>query len=199
MELEGFGEQSVTKLLKNIEDSKNVTLDRFIYALAIPNVGRTASKELSKHFNGDDGDFLSCIYSLVTKDQSAFDKLRKLDGFGEVLVNCIVKEACYSYSDWCYLASEVNFIKPQEVAHNIENSSIIGKSFCITGKLVKYSNRDELVNVIESNGGKVCSGVTKNTDYLITNDVSSGSSKNKKAAQLNIPIITEQEFSDMAK
>jgi DNA ligase (NAD+) len=83
------------------------------------------------------------------------------------------------------------------VNQNINSSSLLGKSFCITGKLQVYANRDELVAEIEGAGGKVVSGVTKKTDYLVTNDTTSGSSKNVKAKELGIPVITEMELKQM--
>lgn len=92
------------------------------------------------------------------------------------------------------MAEQFIFSKLNNDKISSESDSLSGKKFCITGKLHIFANRDELVADIESKGGKVVSGVTKATDYLITNDKNSGSSKNKKASELNIPIISEEEY-----
>lgn len=89
----------------------------------------------------------------------------------------------------------MSFVKNTDVTKT--NNKISGKTFVITGKLVSYKNRNELVNVIESNGGTVAGSVSSKTDYLINNDVSSTSGKNKKAKELNIPIISENDFINM--
>ena len=116
-----------------------------------------------------------------------------IEGLGIERNNSIHNYFRENYDYVCALASQFTF--QDDTAESITaNTSLNGKKFCITGKLQKFTNRDALVVDIESKGGKVVSGVTKATDYLITNDKESGSSKNKKAAELNIPIINEKEY-----
>lgn len=187
--LEGFGIKSVTKLMSAIDSSKNTTLDRFIYSLSIPLIGRTASKTISKYFNGD-------FDKLFDTWKNGFD-WNKLDDFGanmDTQMRKFVLDNDYMIER---LAELMTFEKPVATTDNLKDLS--GKSFCITGSLIKYSNRDTLVKDIELHGGKVVSGVSKATSYLLTNDTGSGSSKNIKAAQLNIPIITEEQFLEMIR
>ena len=188
-ELNGFGDKSINKLLKSIENSKNTTLERFIYALSIPNIGITAAKTISKYFNGDFEKF----YFMA--DVGMDWKL--LNDFGETMsysMGCYFIDHYYMIRD---LANFMNF-KKDETAETV-NKIFDNKTFCITGSLKFYSNRNELVSDIEKYGGKVTGSVSKRTDYLLTNDTSSGSSKNKKAEELNISIITEEDFITMIK
>lgn len=189
--LDGFGKKSVEKLLLAIEDSKNVNLENFIYALGIPQIGRNSSKIISKKFNGDWFEFEKAIL-----DDYDFSSL---EDFGETTNRSIHKwhnKVWVSSSDDKMLSIVLNFIKPETITKSSSNS-LQGKSICITGKLIHYSNRDALVVDIINNGGKEASGVTSKTGYLLTNDTTSGSSKNKKAAELGIPIITEEDFMKM--
>lgn len=185
--LDGFGVTSVKKLLKAIEESKNTTLDRFIYALSIPMVGRSASKTISKYFNGDfDRFYNECV---VHK----FD-YRVLDGFGEAIAESIdnyLNENCFEIG---ILSKYMNFEKPNVVS---SSDSLKGKVFVITGSLNHFANRDEAKEKIESLGGKVSGSVSAKTSYLVNNDVASTSGKNKKAKELNIPIISEEELTKM--
>ena len=185
--LEGFGVTSAKKLLKAIEESKNTTLDRFIYALSIPMVGRTASKTISKYFSGDfDRFYNECV---VHK----FD-YRVLDGFGEAIAESIdnyLNENCFEVG---ILSRYMNFEKPK-IASGGANLS--GLTFCITGSLNHFANRDEAKEKIESLGGKVSGSVSAKTNYLVNNDVTSTSGKNKKAKELNVPIISEDELIKM--
>lgn len=184
--LDGLGERSVDKLLDSIEKSRAVTLDRFITALGIPNIGSSAAKVISKQFNGDHYDFVQAL-------ANGYD-FSQIDDFGEITNK--------SLHDWWdskdpmveLLPVEMNFIVENDVG---SSSSLNGKSFCITGSLTHYANRDALVKAIEDNGGKYVSGVSKKTDYLINNDTTSTSGKNKKAIELNIPIISEDDFLKM--
>lgn len=187
--LEGFGIKSVTKLMSAIDSSKNTTLDRFIYSLSIPLIGRTASKTISKYFNGD-------FDKLFENWKKGFD-WTKLDDFGANMDTQMRKFVLDNDLMIERLAELMTFEKPVATTDNLKDLS--GKSFCITGSLIKYSNRDTLVKDIELHGGKVVSGVSKATSYLLTNDTGSGSSKNIKAAQLNIPIITEEQFLEMIR
>lgn len=189
MNLEGFGRTSVEKMLKAIEDSKTVTLDRFIYALSIPLIGRTASKGIAKYCNYNFDDF----YNKITNNFS----WSVLNDFGEGMSRSIINY----FSDVTnltlveYLASRMNFIIPTG-----SNSSMLdGKTFVITGKVNHFKNRDELKTKIEELGGKVSGSVSKNTSYLINNDVDSTTGKNKKAKSLGVPIISENDFLEMIK
>lgn len=184
--LEGLGEKSVDKLLDSIEKSRTVTLDRFITALGIPNIGSSAAKAISKQFNGDHYDFVQAL-------TNGYD-FSQIDDFGKITNK--------SLHDWWdskdpmveLLPVEMNFIVENDVG---SSSNLNGKSFCITGSLTHYQNRDALVKAIEDNGGKYVSGVSKKTDFLINNDTTSTSGKNKKAIELNIPIISEDDFLKM--
>ena len=185
-QLPGMGVKSVDKLLDSIEKSRTVTLDRFITALGIPNIGSSAAKAISKQFNGDHYDFVQAL-------ANGYD-FSQIDDFGEITNK--------SLHDWWdskdpmveLLPVEMNFIVENDVG---SSSNLDGKSFCITGSLTHYPNRDALVKAIEDNGGKYVSGVSKKTDYLINNDTTSTSGKNKKAIELNIPIISEDDFLKM--
>jgi DNA ligase (NAD+) len=185
--LEGFGVTSTKKLLKAIEESKNNALDRFIYSLSIPMVGRTASKTISKYFNGDfDRFYKECV---VHK----FD-YRVLDGFGEAIAESIdnyLNENCFEVG---ILSKYMNFEKPKSDSGSVNLS---GLTFCITGSLNHFTNRDEAKEKIEQAGGKVSGSVSAKTSYLVNNDVTSTSGKNKKAKELNIPIISEEELIKM--
>lgn len=184
--IDGMGKKSVENLLNSIEKSRDVKLENFIAALGIPNIGLSAAKAISKKFNG-------CHYDFVQALSSGYD-FSQIDDFGEITNK--------SLHDWwdskdpmvALLPIEVNFITDEA-----QNSSVNlnGKSFCITGGLTHYANRDALVKVIEDNGGKYVSSVSKKTDYLINNDKTSTSGKNKKAIDLNIPIISEEDFINM--
>ena len=188
--LDGFGKKSVDKLLENIEKNRNTTLDRFIYGLCIPLIGRTASKQISKSCaNGDVGQFVT-IMSLEGNQPFI-----GLDGFGKEMCNSIVHWWVHNKCDFYELIEEFNFRKPDDDG-NVEQV-LEGKTFVITGSLRFYKNRDELVAVIERNGGKVLGSVSSKTNYLINNDITSNSGKNKKAKELEIPIISESEFAQM--
>lgn len=188
--LDGFGKKSVDKLLESIEKSRNTTLDRFIYGLCIPSIGRTASKQISKACaDGDIGQFIT-IMSLEGNQPFI-----GLDGFGREMCNSIVHWWVHNKHDFYELIEEFNFREPDS-SGNVKQI-LEGKTFVITGSLRFYKNRDELVAVIEMNGGKVSGSVSAKTNYLINNDVTSTSGKNKKAHDLEIPIISEGEFVQM--
>ena len=184
--IDGMGKKSVENLLNSIEKSRDVKLENFIAALGIPNIGLSAAKAISKKFNGSHYDFVQAL-------SSGYD-FSQIDDFGEITNK--------SLHDWWHskdpmvelLPMEVNFIVENDAS---SNASLDGKSFCITGSLTHYANRDALVKVIEDNGGKYVSSVSKKTDYLINNDKTSTSGKNKKAIDLNIPIISEEDFINM--
>lgn len=182
--LDGFGEKSVTTLLKTIQDSKKIKLSNFLYSLSCPLLGKTASRILDKKFKGS----FSCFINAV-KEKEDFTSI---EGFGDVIGTCIFSFFNKNMAEIELLSKEFNFIRPIE-----GNNSLDGKTFVITGSLNNFRNRDELIGVIVQNGGKVSGSVSKNTDYLINNDYMSSSGKNKKAQQLNIPIITEKQFNEL--
>ncbi len=182
----GFGKKSVDKLLANIEKSRTTTLDRLINGLSIPSIGRVASKNISKHFNGSFAEFDKAISS------GSYD-WTVIDDFGEVATNNIKH----------YFLDEENVAEYRELVSMLifetsvpqsQSNTLEGKTIAITGSLTCFKNRQALVDVIEQNGGKVASSVSKKTDYLINNDINSSSSKNKKAKSLGVPIVTEEDF-----
>lgn len=182
----GYGEKSVEKILDAIEKSRDVKLENFITALSIPNIGKSAAKTISNYFNGNFEDFMYAY-------ENDFN-WTILNDFGEVMANSLNEYLNKYYDDVMELATEMDFVKQEskEVADNPFN----GKSVAITGKLVHFT-RDSINAKLESLGAKPASGVTAKTHYLINNDPTSSSSKNKKANELNIPIITEEEFLKM--
>lgn len=188
--IDGLGEKLVDKLLKSIDDSKVTTLDRYIYSLSIPLIGRTASKAISNYFNGDFDEFYEhCCY------RSDFD-FEKLDGFGSQMAESIQNYINNNCDMIFYVLPQILTIEKPDVT-GANNSNISGKTFVITGKLNSFGNRDELKDRIESMGGKVAGSVSAKTDFLINNDIESNSSKNKKAKDLGIPIIDEQKIIEM--
>ena len=184
-EYDGFGDKSVDKLLDAIEDSRNTTLDRFIYSLSIPQIGRSASKDIAKFFNNNYEEF---------KMYGTTINYTQIDGFGESMNNSLHKWLSDNHIMMEELAKEFTFKKEKNNGSSVDLS---GKTFVITGSLIHYKNRDELVSIIESMGGKVSGSVSTKTSYLINNDTQSSSSKNQKAKQLNIPIISEEDFINM--
>ena len=187
VKLDGFGEKSVMNLLSSINKSTNTTLDKFIYALSIPLIGRSASKTISKYFNGDFDRFCKecCL--------NTFD-FTVLDDFGEAMnesINDYINKNVVMIGN---LAKEMNFEKPQIVSGS---NVLTGKTFVITGSLTHFANRDEAKAWIEQFGGKVSGSVSAKTSFLVNNDVNSTSGKNKKAMELNIPIISEDELIKM--
>lgn len=187
--LEGFGEKSVSKLFDAIHKSKNTTLDRFIYSLSIPTIGRSASKTISKYFNGDFDRFCKecCL--------NQFD-FTVLDDFGEIMNDSINDYLEKNVVIIGNLAKELYFEKPETTSNS---SSLEGLTFVITGSLNQFANRDEAKEKIESLGGKVSSSVSTKTSYLVNNDVDSTSGKNKKAKEINVRIISENELIEMMK
>ncbi len=185
--LDGFGKKSVDKLLESIEKSRNTTLDRFIYGLCIPLIGRTASKVIAKEFNNQAEEF----YDIWCH---SYD-FTKLDDFGDAMNNSMKAFIRDNYRWIAGFIGEFNF-RESDTNGNVKQV-LEGKTFVITGSLKAYKNREELVSVIERNGGKVSGSVSAKTSYLINNDVASTSGKNKKAHDLEIPIISEGEFIQM--
>jgi DNA ligase (NAD+) len=185
IKLDGFGPKSIDKLLLAIEKSRNVKLENFIAALGIEGVGLSASKTISKHCNHD-------VHALFDADDQSFD-WTQLDDIGPTMAKNINEFFDNNFRDVFELAKEMNFVKPEQKAISINPFN--GKSLCVTGKLNHFT-RDSINEKIVSLGAKSVGSVSKKCDYLITNEVS-GSSKYKKAVELGVPIITEDEFLNM--
>lgn len=185
--MEGFGEKSYQKLITAIEKSKKIQLPNFIYALGINNVGLSNAKLLCKKYNYD-------INNIISATE---EELVKIEGFGEIIAHQIYN---YFHNDKniellnkALIYLDIEIVKQEQKVLTLEN-----KTFVITGDLQHFKNRKELQNEIESLGGKVTGSVTNKTSYLINNDNMSSSTKNKKARELDIPIITEKEFLDIS-
>lgn len=181
----GFAEKSVQKLLNAIEKSRNISLSNFIYSLSIPLIGRSASKDIANFFDNDYEKFRK--YGITTH-------YTQIDGFGEIMNDSLHQWLRENHLMMELLASEFTFEKVEDKSNGVYFS---GKVFVITGSLVHYKNRDELVEVIEKSGGKVSGSVSAKTSYLLNNDINSTSSKNRKAKELGVPIITEDDFIKM--
>lgn len=186
-ELDGFGKKSVDKLLESIEKSRNTTLDRFIYGLCIPLIGRTASKTIAKKFDNKAEEF----YDFWCH---GYD-FTKLDDFGDTMNNSMQD---FIRDNYIWIAEFIGEFIFRDPDNNGNVKQVLeGKTFVITGSLRAYKNREELVSVIERNGGKVSGSVSAKTSYLINNDVTSTSGKNQKAKDLGISIINENSFIKM--
>ena len=179
MKKDGFGEKSVNNILNAIDEGRNTTLDKFICSLGIPLIGRTASKAIMKEVN-DYEDFRELV-------NSKFD-FAEWEGFGDEM-NAALLNFDYKAADFIY----DHYMKIEKVEEE-QTDSLDGITFVVTGKLNSFKNRNELKEKIENAGGRVTGSITKKTDYLINNDAQSTTQKNQKAKELNIPIITEEEF-----
>ena len=184
----GFGKKSVDKLKESIETSKTTTLKQFISALSIPNVGTTQAKILAKQFNTWDKFYEAAMGNY---------NFSKLEGFGDVMNNNIHKWFADDNGNVEQVVSLLTF--KEEDMKNTTSTDLAGKTFVITGSVHIFKNRDEFKAFVESANGKVSGSVSKNTYALVNNDKASNSSKNKKAKELNIPIVTEEEFMEMIK
>lgn len=182
--IDGLGQKSVNSILESIEKSRNIKLENFITALGIPDVGLSTAKTIAARFD-DFNIFISRALDFNWED---------LDGVGELTSNKIRKFMSEHIDEIAELGNEFNFI--YELQDEIVENPFKDKSVAVTGKL-EYFTRETINARLESLGAKPVSGVSAKTDYLINNDPTSSSSKNKKAKELNIPIITEKEFLDM--
>lgn len=183
--LDGFGEVSINKLINSIEFSKQTTLDRLLNALSIPTVGKTVAKTLADYINND----ANRIFELGSSD------LTVINGIGTEMNTAIHNWFNNKFNNMT-VKSLLSILTFKTVDEH-KTTKFHGLGFVVTGKLLKYPNRSALESVILHNGGTIQSTVSTNTNYLINNDINSTSSKNKKAKELNIPIISEQEFIDM--
>jgi DNA ligase (NAD+) len=186
--MDGFGLKSYNNLIKSIEKSKDVKLENFLYSLGIDQLGQGGSKRLVKHFNNN----FSAIICASVND------LMQVEDFGEVTANSV-----YSYFDNDNnqdLVDELQmYINIKEVAEkkDVGFKSLDGLTFVVTGNVETFKNRKELEELITSLNGKLSGSVSSKTNYLINNDTTSTSGKNKKAKELNVPIISEQMFNEM--
>ena len=185
--ISGFGKRSVEKMLSSIEVSRNTTMTRFLYSLSIPLIGKSVSKDITNHCQND----IEAFVGLMNEDYD----FTVIDGFGTEMQKSLSSWWSDNRNEFMELLKEFEFESTYEVVDT--NTSIFGKTFVITGSVNHYKNRDELKADIESRGAKVTGSVTSKTDYLINNDVNSTSGKNKKAKDLGIPIISEEDFLKM--
>ena len=181
--LEGFGEKSYEKMIDSIEASRNTTLPRVLYALGIPGIGVANAKVICRHFE----------YNPEYIINADADELSEVEGIGEILAKGIVDYFSLEKNKklFCDILKELRL---EEVKVDRSNDMVTGRSFVITGSLNTYANRDELKAKIESLGGKVTGSVSAKCECLINNDVASTSSKNKKAKELGVRIISEEDF-----
>ena len=185
-EMDGFGEKSFQNLMASLEQARNTTLPRYLYAIGITGIGVANAKMLCKAFQ----------YDFEKIKSATMEELSEVDGIGEVLAEGIIsyftdeKKAQNALK----LLEELQIEKPEQ---NEEEQIFAGMTFVITGNVYHYANRNEVKDVIEQKGGKVAGSVSSKTNYLINNDVTSTSGKNKKAKELGIPIISEKEFISM--
>lgn len=187
VEMEGMGEKSYENLKDSIEKAKIVTLPKFIYSLGILNIGLSTAKLICREFH-DDFDKIC---------HAPKEELVAIDGIGEVIADTFIQ----------YFAKEENMELVKELLSivtidtskkEVEGGMVFeGMQFVITGSLEHFANRNEMKTWIEERGGKVTGSVTSKTTYLINNDAESTSSKNKKARELNIPILSEEELLHM--
>ena len=184
--MEGFGEKSYNKMQASIEKARTTTLPKLIYSLGIANIGLANAKIICKEFD----------YDIEKMKMASPEELSAIDGVGEVIANAFVDY----FKDERHVKEVDRLLKeliiPKE-EQNTETQIFAGMNFVITGSVEHFKNRNEVKEVIESKGGKVTGSVTSKTNYLINNDTTSGSSKNKKARELGIAIISEEEFLKM--
>ena len=183
--LDGYGKKSYDNLIEAINKSKTIELPRFVYALGIPNVGLSTAKIIVKHFGNN----------LEALAKASKEELAEIDGVGDVLAQNISDYFSENYQEIFDLASKLSFTKP-EVSTNNRCENLI---FVITGSVEHFPNRNALKDFIEERGGKVSGSVSSKTNYLINNDKASNSGKNKKAKELGIEIISEDDFLNLFK
>ena len=184
VKLEGFGEKSYEKLIKAVDESRNTTLARLLYGLGIINVGSSNARLICRHFHDD-------IEAIIAADAEQFAEIDKIGG---VIAEGIV--AYFADENNIRVLRELLSEVTIEISENDEEQDLLGLTFVITGSLNHFENREALKLLIENRGGKVAGSVSKNTTALINNDVTSNSSKNKKAKELSVPIISEDAFMD---
>lgn len=183
--MEGFGKRSYQKLMESVEKARHTTLPRVVYSLGIPNIGLANAKALCKEYD----------YDLDKLRHAGAEELSQIPGMGEVIGTSVEEYfADEEHNRWLD-----DLLKELDIyVEEVDTSALTldGKTFVITGSLTRFSNRSEFKNLIESKGGKVTGSVTSKTSFLINNDTASSSSKNKKAKELGIEILSEQDFLD---
>ncbi|MBQ7534094.1 MAG: NAD-dependent DNA ligase LigA [Stomatobaculum sp.] len=186
-EMEGFGEKSADNLLKAVESARNTDMTRFVYSLGIPGIGLQNAKMLNRHFRG----------SFEAFRNASAEELCEIEGIGEVLARAVREyledpENIRLTED---LLQKLHLEPPAaEGGEDSQASLFAGKTFVITGSVTHFKNREELKRFIEDRGGKAAGSVSAKTSYLINNDKTSSSSKNKKAKELGVPVISEEDF-----
>lgn len=179
----GFGQKSYDNLMDSVEKARNVELSALIYSLGIPNIGSANAKLICKAFNNN-----------IEKIRNAsVEELIEIDGIGEIMA----EKFCQYFADEDNIKKLDNLLKEVNIAEPEENTTpqnMDGLTFVITGSVERFANRNELKSYIEKHGGKVTGSVSAKTNYLINNDAMSASSKNKKAKQLGVEIVTEEVF-----
>ena len=183
---DGFGEKSYQNMIDSIEKSRNVKLANFIYALGIPEIGFSRAKLICHNCNND----FDKVRNIT------FEELSSIDGIGEI----IAQKWIDTFKDPMFL-EEIDGLSKEVVFSDVVNKDLKldGLTFVITGSINNFNNRDEMVEFIESYGGKVISSVSSKLNYLINNDINSTSTKNQKAKELGIKIISEEELMEMVK
>ena len=184
---EGFGEKSYNNLIESIEKSKKVHLANFIYALGIPDIGLSRAKLICKNFNNDFETILNLEY----------ERLSQINGIGDI----IAKEWVETFNNIEFKEEINKLIKEITITDNNTKNleTLKEKTFVITGNVENFKNRDELIEYIESLGGKVVKAISKNVNYLINNDITSTSTKNIKAKELGIKIISEKDLLNLSE
>lgn len=181
--MEGFGEKSYKKLIDSVENSRTVALPKLIYSLGIANIGLANAKVICKYYR----------YDLDALRQATAQELSEIDGIGEVIGKAFADYFANEKNNERFdnLLKEVKIEKEEvdEAAQTLD-----GQTFVVTGGLEHFGSRNELKELIEKKGGKVAGSVSAKTTCLINNDIASNSSKNKKAKELNVPILTEEQF-----
>ncbi|WP_370824071.1 NAD-dependent DNA ligase LigA [Clostridium sp.] len=186
VEMDGFGQKSYDNLIAAAEKASHTTLPRMVYGLGVAGIGLANAKMICRHFKND---FEAMRHATV-------EELVEIDGIGEVLAQAWTAFFSDGKNNAIvdHLLAELTFEAGDEESSEGADEAFAGMNFVITGSLEQFKNRKELQELIERRGGKVTGSVTSKTNYLINNDVASSSSKNKKARELGVPILSEEEF-----
>lgn len=187
IEMDGFGEKSYENLIENIKKSSHTTLPRLVYALGIANIGVANAKVLCKEFDYD-------LQKLMRADE---ETISQIEGIGSVIAKSVT-DYFKNEENQRKLEHLLTYLTFEEMKIETGNP-LSGKQFVITGSVNQFENRSAMKEFIENRGGKVTGSVSKKTDYLINNDTESSSSKNKKAKELGIPILSEEDFLKLAE
>lgn len=186
VEMDGFGQKSYDNLIAAAEKASHTTLPRMVYGLGVAGIGLANAKMICRYFKND---FEAMRHATV-------EELVEIDGIGEVLAQAWAAFFSDGKNNAIvdHLLAELTFEAGDEESSEGADEAFAGMNFVITGSLEHFKNRKELQELIERRGGKVTGSVTSKTNYLINNDVASSSSKNKKARELGVPILSEEEF-----